>query len=163
MPERARPARATAHAAATATTAAERHERGRALAAEAREDRRRDPQHREGPLRERHRPEHVGALRRVGGAVGKREHRLGHRDDDADEQPGEDRREARSARDVGSHRVLVALGPGAREHGKEDQRHAEEELVREEGEGLALLVDGDPRLDRVALGLAREPGPRRSG
>ena len=95
-------------------------------------------------------------------AVGEGEHRLRHRDDDADEQSAEDGREARAAGDVGAHRVAVApLGLRARQHRKEDERDAEEQLVREEGEGLALLVDGEPLLHAPALRLARRGRRRR--
>ena len=74
-----------------------------------------------------------------------------NRHDHSDEQAAEDGRQSGAACDVRANGRVVAFRPSASEHGKEDEGDAEEELIREECEGLALLVDGQPLFDRLAL------------
>ena len=109
-----RPARAARTPPATATTAPSVSKRRRSLATDARQDRGRDAEHRERPLGERHRAQHVRAARGVGGAVRERQHRLGHRHDDADEQAAEDRREPRAPRATYSRTAAGSFSARAR-------------------------------------------------
>ena len=157
MPEASRPGTASAARRSRRRRPRRRQQRRQPLAPDAREHRRRDAEHRERRLPEDHHAQHVGAPRRVG--------RCRTRTTSIDagiatttptSSPQKMAASRAPARHVLAHRGRVALGPRARHHGEQDERDAEEQLVRQEREGLALLVDGEPRLDRLALRVARQ-------